>query len=245
MLMDLADKNAIVTGGAVRIGRALAIGLARHGINVCIHYSGSEAAARSAVAEITACGVGGVAVQANFEKPAAAASNVMGHAVRELGPIDYLVNSAGIFEAATLVQMDEYNWDRHQNINLKAPAFLCREFARQLPSDRRGHIVNVADWRGERPGTGYLAYTLAKAGLIALTRSLAQELAPHIQVNAIAPGAILPPPGESAEDFERRAAGIPLQRTGTPDDIVQALFYLLESEFVTGHVLHVTGGEEL
>ena len=243
--MELAGKNAIVTGGAVRIGRALALGLSRRGVNVCIHYSGSEAAALTAAEEIGACGLHTTMVKANFEQPTAAAGAIFEHAQRELGPIDFLVNSAGIFEAASLMQMDEANWDRHQNINLKAPAFLCREFAKHVPRDRRGHIVNIADWRGERPRTGYLAYTVAKAGLIAFTRSLAQELAPHIQVNAIAPGAILPPPGESVEDFHLRASGIPLHRTGAPEDILLALLYLLESDFVTGHVLHVTGGEEL
>lgn len=243
--MELRGKNAIVTGGAVRIGRALAIGLARRGVNVCIHYSGSESAVPAAVDEIKACGVQGTAVRADFVQPAAAAATMFEHALLKLGPIDFLVNSAGIFEGTSLLQMDESNWDRHQNINLKAPAFLCREFANQLPESRRGHIVNIADWRGERPGSGYLAYSVAKAGLIALTRGLAQELAPRVQVNAIAPGAIMPPPGESAEEFQRRGAGIPLQRTGTPDDILQALLYLLESDFVTGHVLHVTGGEAL
>jgi pteridine reductase len=243
--MHIAGKSAIVTGGAVRIGRALAIGLARRGVNVCIHYSGSESAALTALEEIRGCGVRATVVGADFMQPAAAAATVFGHADRELGPIDFLVNSAGIFEAASLMQMDETNWDRHQDINLKAPAFLCRQFARQLPDGRRGQIVNIADWRGDAPGTGYLAYTVAKAGLIALTRSLAQELAPHMQVNAIAPGAILPPPGETTDEFRQRAAGIPLRRTGAPADILQALLYLLESDFVTGHVLHVTGGAEL
>lgn len=243
--MKLAGRNAIVTGGAVRIGRALALGLAQRGTNVCIHYGSSVSEAAAALAGIAACGVRGTAVQADFRDPLAAAGRVFDHACAELGPVDLLVNSAAIFEAGDLLQTDERLWDRHQDINLKAPAFLSREFAARLPPGCGGHIVNIVDWRGERPGTGYLAYTVAKAGLVALTRSLALELAPHIQVNAIAPGAILPPPGESAELFQQRAAGIPLQRTGSPQAIVDALVYLLESEFVTGQVMAVTGGEDL
>ena len=243
--MILEGKNAIVSGGAVRIGRALALRLAERGANVCIHYGSSGSAAESTLAEIVACGVRGTAVQADFREPVAAAGSVFDHACAELGSIDLLVNSAAIFEPGDLLHTDESLWDRHLDINLKAPAFLSRELAARLPPDRSGHIVNIADWRGQRPGTGFLAYTVAKAGLIALTRSLALELAPRIQVNAIAPGAILPPPGESAETFQQRAAGIPLERTGTPQAIVDALIYFIESDFITGQVLTVTGGEDL
>ncbi len=243
--MPLDGQNAIVTGGAVRIGRALAVGLAHRGANVCIHYGRSAGEAQMTLAEIVSAGVRGIAVQADFTAPVAAAKRVFDHAVAEFGAVDILVNSAAIFEAGGLADTDEALWDRHCDINLKAPAFLSREFACRLPSGRSGHIVNIVDWRGERPGEGYLAYTVAKAGLIAMTRSLAQELAPRIQVNAIAPGAILPPPGESSEEFQKRAVRIPLQRTGHPQAIVDAMLYLLESDFVTGHVLSVTGGEQL
>jgi NAD(P)-dependent dehydrogenase (short-subunit alcohol dehydrogenase family) len=243
--MKLAGRNAVVTGGAVRIGRALALGLAERGVNVCIHYGSSGSAAEATLAGIADCGVRGTAIQADFREPVAAAVRVFEHACTALGSVDLLVNSAAIFEAGDLLHTDESLWDRHLDINLKTPAFLSREFAARLPPDRNGHIVNIVDWRGERPGTGYLAYTVAKAGLIAMTRGLALELAPRIQVNAIAPGAILPPPGESAESFQQRAAAIPLRRTGNPQAIVDAIIYLFESDFITGQVLTVTGGEDL
>src|SRR5262249_6965181 len=140
---------------------------------------------------------------------------------------------------------DAANWDRHLDINLKAPAFLCREFAKRLAPGRPAHIVNMVDWRALRPGVGHLAYTVSKAGLVALTRILAQELAPHVQVTAIAPGPILPAPGMSDERFAALGRSIPLERTGQPDDIADALVYLLRSEFVTGEILQVTGGQHL
>ncbi|MFO1095996.1 MAG: SDR family oxidoreductase, partial [Planctomycetaceae bacterium] len=122
---------------------------------------------------------------------------------------------------------------------------LCREFAKCLSPGRPAHIVNIVDWRALRPGVGHLAYTVSKAGLVALTRILAQELGPQIQVNAIAPGPILPAPGATPEQFAALGRSLPLQRTGRTDDIADALVYLLRSEFVTGEILEVTGGQHL
>jgi NAD(P)-dependent dehydrogenase (short-subunit alcohol dehydrogenase family) len=155
------------------------------------------------------------------------------------------VNSAAIFEPGTLADTDPERWDRHLDINLKSPAFLCREFAGQLAREQTGHIVNLLDWRALRPGTGHLAYTVSKGALATLTRALARELGPQIQVNGIAPGAILPAPGDSQERFESVGRATPLQRTGRPVDVADALVYLLKSEFVTGEILHVTGGQEI
>src|SRR5690606_9341968 len=114
-----------------------------------------------------------------------------------------------------------------------------------LPPDANGHIINIVDWRATRPKPGHLAYTISKAALAAVTQILAQELAPRVRVNAIAPGAILPPPGEGDDHLLRIAERIPLRRPGHPDEIARALLFVLESEFVTGEVLHVTGGEQL
>lgn len=244
-MRDLKGQTAIVTGGAVRLGRALAERLAREGVDVCIQYGNSRAAADEAVRALQGCGVRATSVQADFSEPVVAAQRVCAHALREFGRVDVLINSAAIFERGSLREMDETNWDRHLNINLKTPAFLCREFAKSLASGSPAHIVNIVDWRAERPGVGHLAYTVAKAGLVALTKSLALELAPQVQVNAIAPGAILPAPGASPEQFEALGRQAPLQRTGHPDDIADAVVYLLRSEYVTGEVMHVTGGQEL
>jgi pteridine reductase len=122
---------------------------------------------------------------------------------------------------------------------------LTQAFARQVAGERRAHVVNIADWRGRRPGIDHVAYTLTKAALIAMTQSLALALAPNIQVNAIAPGLILPPPGQGPEYMEQKALLIPAQRTGSAAEIVRALLYLLDADFVTGELIYVTGGEHL
>ena len=243
--MDLRGQNAIVTGGAVRLGLAIAHKLAFEGANVCVHCHSHAGDVQNVLSELRGHGVAAVAVAASFTEPVAAAQTVFERATSELGPVSILVNNAAIFEPATLANTTEDRWKRHLAINLQAPAFLCREFADRLPAGRTGSIVNIADWRGLRPPTGHLPYTVSKAGLIALTRILAQELAPRIQVNAVAPGAILPPPGKGKEALAEMAQRNPLQRTGRASDVANAVAYLLKSEFMNGEVLHVTGGEEL
>ena len=243
--MEIAGKSAVITGGAVRIGRAVAIRLGSLGVHVCLHYNSSGDAAEQTITQLSEFGIRASSVSADFSDPVAASKRVFDQALEDLGSVDFLVNSAAIFEPSTLSDLEEAVWDRHLDINLKTPVFLSQKFLDALPDSRRGHIINIADWRALRPVTGHLAYTVAKAGLAATTRLLAQELAPTIQVNAVAPGAILPAPGSSTGEFERRAEGIPLQRTGGPDDIADAIEYLLRSDFVTGEVMHVTGGEHL
>ena len=161
------------------------------------------------------------------------------------GQVDILVNSAAIFEAGNWDDTTEANWDRHFAVNLKSPFFLSQAFAKHVGRERPGHIVNIADWRGVRPGTGHMAYTLTKAALIAMTKSLALALAPNIQVNAIAPGLILPPPDKDESYLQRRAGRIPVRRTGSPDEIAKTLIFLLQSDVVTGELIFVTGGEHL
>jgi pteridine reductase len=241
----LDGRVAVVTGGAVRLGRAIALALAHEGADVLLHYGRSKEEAERTAGEIRGLGRRVATVSADLSRPVEAATVVF-DAANALGGADVLVNSAAIFEDAALVDTGEDLYDRHLTINLKAPFFLCREFARRLPEGRRGHVVNLADWRGETPPPDYVAYTLSKAGLIALTKALALQLAPRIRVNAIAPGAMLPPPREREEPWRRRKLpDIPLGRTGTPDDIAAAAVYLVSSDFVTGEVLHVTGGEHL
>jgi pteridine reductase len=243
--MDLRGQNAIVTGGAVRIGLAIAHKLAFEGANICVHCHSHAGDVQGVLSELRGHGVAACAVATSFTEPVAAAQAVFERATNELGPVSILVNNAAIFEQATLAETTEDRWRRHLTINLQAPAFLCREFAERLPEGRAGSIVNIVDWRALRPPTGHLPYTVSKAGLVALTKVLAQELAPRIQVNAVAPGAILPPPGSGKGALEELAKRNPLKRTGRVSDVANAVAYLLKSEFMTGEVLHVTGGEEL
>jgi pteridine reductase len=242
--MEIDGKVAIVTGGAVRLGKALALALAEHGARLVIHYGSSAGPAQATVRQIQAMGSDALTVQADLSQPGQTGS-IVEHAAAHFGQVDILVNSAAVFEPGNWDDTTEANWDRHFAINLKSPFFLSQAFAVRVGRERAGHIVNIADWRGVRPGTGHVAYTLTKAALIAMTKSLAQALAPNIQVNAIAPGLILPPPGQDQAYLERWAHKIPAQRVGSPEEIARALIFLLRSDFVTGELIFVTGGQHL
>ena len=185
-----------------------------------------------------------VAIQADLSRPGKART-VIERATTRFGQVDILVNSAAIYEPGNWDDTTEANWDRHFAINLKAPFFLSQAFAAQVGRKRAGHVVNIADWRGVRPGPDHVAYTLTKAAIIAMTKSLAQALAPNIQVNAIALGLILPPPGRDQAYLEGLASQIPARRWGSPQEIANAMIFLLRSDFVTGDLIFVTGGEHL
>ena len=242
--MELNGKVALVTGGAVRLGKALTLALAGAGARVAVHYGRSAESAAATVTEARTLGSEAEAFQADL-RVAGNAGLLLEDAVARFGQVDILVNSAAIFEPGDLADTTEALWNAHFDTNLKAPFFLSQAFAAHVANRRPGHIVNIADWRATRPGPHYLAYTLTKAALITMTRSLALALAPAIQVNAIAPGAILPPPGKDREYLERLAEGIPLMRAGSPDDVAQALLFLLRADFVTGELVFITGGEHL
>lgn len=242
--MDLEGQVAVITGAGVRLGRALALGLAHAGVDIAVHYNHSRGPAEDTAATIRAMGRRAVTVPADLGDMVAV-RDIVPTARESLGCVSVLINSAAIFERGTLASTTEELWDRHLDINLKAPFLLCQSFVEQLEPDRHGQILNIADWRALRPGKLYVAYTVAKAGLVALTKTLALGLAPQVQVNAIAPGAILPPPGENEDALQRMVPRIPIGHTGNPDDIVEAALYLLRADFVTGEVLHVTGGEHL
>jgi pteridine reductase len=242
--MELHGKTAIVTGSAVRLGKAIALALANAGAQLVIHYHSSLGPAREVVEQIAGLGSIAIAVQADLSQTSQA-QHLVQRAIAEYGHIDILVNSASIFEPGNWDQTTPAQWDRHFAINLKSPFFLTQAFARQVKPQQTAHVVNIADWRALHPGTDHIAYTLTKAALVTMTESLAQGLAPNIQVNAIAPGMILPPPGAGPDFFEQHAAEIPAQRPGSPAEIVKTLLYLLDADFVTGELIYVTGGEHL
>jgi pteridine reductase len=242
--MELAEKVALVTGGAVRLGKALALALADEGVRLIVHYNSSSGAAEQTVAEIKERGSDALAIQADLSQLNQVPSLIQRGAAH-WGQIDILVNSAAIFEAANLAQTTEDSWDRHFAINLKAPFFLSQAFAAHVGMTRHAHIVSIADWRGVRPALNHLAYSLTKSGILTMTRALALALAPNIQVNAIAPGAILPPPGEDQDYLARLARTIPMGRSGSPHEVAEALIYFLKSDFVTGETIFVTGGQHL
>jgi len=245
---DSASPNpqtVLVTGAAVRIGREIALALGADGYRVAVHYHSSEAEAVQTVGDIRRAGGVAEMFQGDLSAPAATAESLCTAVREEFGTLDVLINNASLFESGTLLEATTDQWHRQFAVNLQAPFFLCRAFTAGLPEDRTGHIINICDWRGTRYPPGHDIYTLTKSGLTAMTRMLARELAPRIQVNGIHPGATLAP-RSGGEDHERRAREtIPLQRTGFPQDIVRAVRYLLHSPFVTGELLNVTGGEHL
>lgn len=242
--MELNGKVALVTGGAVRIGRAMALALAERGVRIAIHYGSHHDEALETTAAILKMGVDAESFQADL-RSAEAAPRLIESVAAHFGQIDILVNSAALFKPGGIFDTTEENWDAHFAVNLKSPFFLASAFARLVGKDRPGLIVNIADWRAFRPGPDYMAYTITKAGIITMTQSLALALSPNIRVNAIAPGAILPPPGRDASYLDQLAERLPLKRQGSPEEVVKGLIYLVEADFVTGEVLFIDGGEHL
>lgn len=237
--------TVLITGSAVRIGREIALALAEDGYRVAVHYNSSAAEAAQTIRDIRQAGGAAESFQGDLLDPASTAESLCSAVREQFGTLDVLINNASLFEAGTLLEATTDQWHRQFTVNLQAPFFLCRSFAAGLPEDRRGQIINICDWRGERHPPGHDLYTLTKSGLTALTRMLARELAPRIQVNGIHPGAVLAP-ADADEDHDLRAREtIPLHRTGSPQDIVRAVQYLLRAPFVTGELLNVTGGEHL
>jgi pteridine reductase len=236
--------TALVTGAAVRIGRALALALAGRGATVAVHYGNASEAAAETVADIHDFGGSAVAFQADLRN-ISQSDGLITQAVERLGKLDILVNSAAVYDKAELAETTEPLWDEQFAVNLKAPFFLARAFARHVGTERTGQIINIADWRAVRPDPQSIAYSLTKAGIVAMTNGLAMDLAPNIRVNAIAPGSILPPLGQNEAYLEEIGRRTPLQMHGSTEDLAQALLYLVSAKFVTGQVLFVDGGEHL
>ncbi len=238
----LAGRLVLVTGAARRVGKALAQGIARAGGDIVLQYHGSTAEAEEAQAEIHSYGRRAHLLQADLGNPAEAAGLIEG--ARSFGPLFALVNSAAIFEPLSWDNTGLEAWNRHLQINLTAPFLLSQAFARSLPPEEEGRIVNILDWRALRPGPDHLPYTTSKAALAALTRSLAAALAPRILVNGLALGAVLPP--SDGGDASRVIAQVPAGRWARLEEVVQALLFLLAGPaYVTGEIIHVDGGRHL
>jgi len=232
---DLQGKVVLVTGAAKRIGRAIALRLAREGARVVIHYHGSEADARRTAAE---CGA--PLVRANLES-VAEIGRLFAETVRQCGRIDGLVNNAARFTRFDPLQISEADWDFIHSVNLKATFFCCQAAARAMQQTGGGRIVNISSLGGIRPWAEHAHYCASKAGVIMLTRALAKAWAPQITVNTVAPGVI------PFDDIDERGLGMiaatPAGRGGTPDEVASAvLFFLKATNFVTGQLLAVEGG---
>ncbi|MEO5341528.1 MAG: SDR family oxidoreductase [Magnetococcus sp. MYC-9] len=242
--LDLTTCTALVTGAGQRIGAACAEALALAGARVAVHHHTSQAAAQALCAAIGRRGGRAEPFAADLADGAQAALLLERVAAR-LGPVQILVNNASLFQPGALRTTPLPAWHRMLEIHLTAPFLLMQSFAAGLPASASGVIVNLIDQRIHRPRPGHLAYTVAKSALWSLTRIAAVELAPHIRVNAIAPGPILPAAGEAAESFQQVVAATPLRRPGAPQDIVDTLLFLVKHAFITGEMICVDGGEHL
>jgi NAD(P)-dependent dehydrogenase (short-subunit alcohol dehydrogenase family) len=235
---------ALVTGAGQRIGRAIALDLAKAGYAVALHCHRSRVAADELAAEILTAGGNAAVIVADLAD-IAAVQRIVPKAVQAIGPLDVLVNNAAVFEMDTIETATPDSWDFHLDINLKAPFFLSQAFAAQLPKGAEGNIVNLIDMRVWRLTPYFASYTVSKTGLWTLTQTLAMALAPRIRVNAIGPGPTLPSARQTAEQFARQVADTPLKRGAAPEEIASAVRFLLGARSMTGQMLALDGGQHL
>jgi len=237
-------RTVLVTGGAKRLGRAIVLDLARHGWSVALHYNSSEKEARATQADAQTQGVKVVLIKADLGSESEAVG-LVGRANAEIGTLSALVNSASLFEADAWYSVSRESWDRHMEVNLRAPFVLSQAFARQVPRDGQGAIVNVVDQRVLKPTPQFLSYSLSKAGLHWLTTTLAQALAPRVRVNAVGPGPTMINARQAPADFARQREATVLGRGAEPQDVCDAVRYLLDASAVTGQMIAVDGGQHL
>jgi NAD(P)-dependent dehydrogenase (short-subunit alcohol dehydrogenase family) len=237
-------RAALVTGGARRLGRAVALALADAGFAVAVHCHRSIADAEATAAEIRARGVAAAVLPADLTDEAASAA-LIPLAQAALGPIGVLVNNASEFTRDEWHDTTRASWDAHLEPNLRAPFVLMQRFAQALPADAEGAIINMLDERVWSITPHFVSYTVSKAGLWALTQSMALALAPRIRVNGIGPGAALPNERQSQEQFDRMSGATPLGRGTDPDEIARAAIALLALPSVTGQMLALDGGQHL
>lgn len=233
---------ALVTGGARRIGRAIVLALARRGHDVVIHHRESKDDAEAVAAEVRALGRRAAVISADLTDEAAVRALVPA-ATAALGPLSVLVNNASVFEDDRVGSLSRETWDRHIETNLRAPVVLAEAFAAKAPDG--SVIVNLLDQRVLKPDPRFVSYAISRNGLWWATRTLAQALAPRIRVNGVGPGPTLKSIHQSDADFQAEAAAVPLGQGASPDEIAEAVLYLVQARSVTGQMIAVDGGQHL
>jgi len=243
-LLKLEGSVALVTGGARRVGRAIALELAGAGCDIALHYHRSHGEAQDAADQIRAAGRRCEIVPGDLQRPEAA-GEIVERTAAALGGLQILVNNACVFERMTLESFSVDDWDRTMRINVTAPAALAAA-ARDHLRRAGGKIINLCDIAADRPWPGYLAYCASKAALVCLTKALARALAPAVQVNGIAPGIAVFPEEYDEPTRQRLVDEVPLKRVGAPQDIARAVRFLVESgDYITGQILNVDGGRSI
>lgn len=241
---DTIPRTALVTGGAKRLGLSMALALADAGFDLAIHYATSAPEAEAAAEAIRARGRRAVTLQAALEQEAEVA-RLLPAAQDAIGPIGVLVNNASTFERDEWHDATRQSWDRHIEPNLRAPFLLTQAFAHALPAGAEGVAVNLLDQRVWSLTPHFVSYTVSKAGLWALTQSLALALAPRIRVNAIGPGPALPSPRQSQDQFDRQARSVPLRHGTSPEEVARALLAILALPSMTGQMIALDGGQHM
>jgi len=240
--MSLEGKSILVTGAGVRLGRQIAITLAAAGANVLLHYNSSTSGAEETAGVIRSQGGKAVLIQADLSDPHQA--GLLMDSARKHGPVFGIVHNAAIFEPLRLPDVTPENWQHHMDVNLASPFFISQAFFNGLGPDEHGRIITMLDWRALRPGVDHLPYTISKAGLAALTKTLAQSMAPRVTVNGIALGAILPPSDGPSSD--KIIQPVPMKRWADLDELGQTILFLMDGpEYITGEIIHLDGGRHL
>lgn len=241
--MELAGRVALVTGAGQRVGQAMARALGARGMRVGVHFRGSAAGAEETVRAIRAEGGDAHPFGADLREPDAP-DRLVDAVAAHFGAFDVLVNSAAVMERAPVDSVTPAEWDAMFALNLRAPFFAARAAARAM-GERGGAIVNIADLAAFETWPAYVPHGISKAGVVQMTRALARTLAPRVRVNAIAPGAVLLPAAWDEAAAARVVATTPLRRLGSPADVVHAMLYLLQADYVTGEVVIVDGGRHV
>ncbi len=238
------SRVALVTGAGQRIGRAIALDLAGHGWSVAVHHHDSAEAARSVVEEIRTLGQRATAIEADLAD-GHRASTLIGEAAGALGPLTLLVNNASVFEDDRVDTATRASWDAHMAVNLSAAFWLIQSFAKGLPARTPGNAINMIDQRVWNPTPYFVSYTVSKAGLWTLTQTLALALAPRIRVNAIGPGPTLVSRHQTEAEFMAQCEAMPLGRGTTPQEICEAVRFILAQPAMTGQMIALDGGQHL
>ncbi len=244
LLVEEGTETVLITGAGRRIGRAIALDLAKTGWRVAIHYNTSSDDAQSAVSEIISDGGQAIALAANLLDEDVAAG-LVDRAAEALGPVTCLINNASVFEEDSPMASSRETWDRHMDVNLRAPFLLSQGVARQLPEGRKGNIVNIIDQRVWNLTPEFTSYTVSKVGLWGLTRILARAFAPELRVNAVGPGPTLQSIHQSEADFEEEWSSLPLQTPVSTDDICRGVQFILDAPAMTGQMIALDGGQHM
>lgn len=237
-------RTALITGAGKRIGRAIALDLAQQGWSVAVHYNASETDAARVVSEIEQAGGRARSFRADLAREPEVA-DLVDRAASALGPVECLVNNASVFERDDALTVTAESWAQHMQVNLRAPFVLTQAFARQLPKDTDGNVLNILDQRVWNLTPYFTSYTVSKTALWTLTQTLAMALAPQVRVNAVGPGPTLPSARQTDEQFTRQWSALPLSRQVRPEEICQAIRFILAAPSLTGQMIAIDAGQHL